>query len=58
MLVKDAYGVEYHLNPHQIVLTLTMSDGDGEVELANGETFWPDLESYERIVAWMEKNDG
>ena len=57
MLVKDAYGVEYHLNPNQIVLTRTMSDGDGEVELANGETFWPDRDSYDRIVAWMEKND-
>lgn len=55
MLVKDAYGVEYHLNPNQIVLTRTMSDGDGEVELANGETFWPDRDSYDRIVAWMEK---
>lgn len=55
MLVKDVYGVEYHLNPNQIVLTRTMSDGDGEVELANGETFWPDRESYDRIVTWMEQ---
>lgn len=58
MLVKDEYGVEYHLNPNQIVLTRTMSDGDGEVELANGETFWPDRDSYQRIVEWMERNDG
>jgi len=55
MLVKDAYGVEYYLNPNQIVLTRKMSDGDGEVELANGETFWPDRESYDRIVTWMEQ---
>lgn len=54
MLVRDVYGMEYHLNPNQIVLARTMSDGDSLIEMSNDTTVWLDAESYKRVVAWIE----
>lgn len=58
MLVKDVYGDEYHLNPRQVVMITSTIDGDHCVELSNYTTLWPDDDSYDRIIKWMEKHDG
>ena len=56
MLITDVYGERFHLNPNQVVLAYTTKDGkDFAVDLPCGETLFLDRESYQRIVAWMEK---
>lgn len=58
MLVTDAYGEDFHLNPNQVVLAYATSDGDGCLDLTNDTSLFVDHESYERVVAWMERQDG
>ena len=56
MLVTDAYGERFHLNPNQVVLAYTTKDDeDFAVDLPWGETLFLDRESYDRIVSWMEQ---
>ena len=59
MLVRDAYDEEFHINPNHVVKAYTTKDEeDYAIELSNSDsTMWLDRESYERIVAWMEKHD-
>lgn len=56
MLVKDAYGEAFHLNPNHVVTAYTTKNGeDYAIYLPSGETMWLDRESYERVVAWLEQ---
>ena len=57
MLVIDIYGDEFHLNPNHIVFLCGGSDVGRYVKMSNNSMLWPDDDSYERIVAWMEKHE-
>ena len=60
MLVKSiTSGLdEVHVNPRQIV-DAWESDGRYRFRLSNGvHLYETDRESYDRIVAWMKRQDG
>lgn len=53
MQVTDMYGQRFHLNPNNVVVAYRTTEGEGAIDLSNGETLYVTKNSYEMVVAWM-----
>lgn len=59
MLIHDDEYIEEHINPRHVVsVWMTKSDGECRMLTSDGDTSHIDRDSYDRIVAWMERRDG
>ena len=60
MLIEEMNGRKHYLNPRQVVTAETYSDCGftlHTINLSNGTEMSVLNESFERIVAWMEKHN-
>ena len=55
MQIADIYGERFHLNPNNVVVAYKTAEGEGAIDLSNGETLYLTDNSYERVVAWMSR---
>ena len=53
MQITDVYGERFHLNPNNVVVAYKTAEGEGAIDLSNGETLYLTESSYKRVVSWM-----